>query len=312
MKKITITFLVGFLFLFSGAGLAAQQLVRQGSYQQPRQARQQYQAHQQRYYAPPEQTDWQNLYYGRRPDPPSGLQYRWANTPYGPRSVPVSFDRLPPPHFYHGGNPGYNMGGQQVVIIQNGGGYQMMDPQTAIVMGSFNTLQQLLRWLLSPKLVQAGPAPLQQPSPCGSCLQTQTSPPSVQEAPATAPKVLREGVYVHGDNADAVRYTKMSYRRRSIMTVEDGATTAKEVRVELRTGDPRAIVYLEVIDLDSPIRRSHNFSGSKYYKLTKDPLANEDAKLDAIASASEDAVGEVTGIKKKEPMVSSIKAGQQY
>ena len=96
------------------------------------------------------------------------------------------------------------------------------------------------------------------------------------------------------------------------MTVEDGATTAKEVRVELRTGDPRAIVYLEVIDLDSPIRRSHNFSGSKYYKLTKDPLANEDRKLDAIASAAEDAVGEATGIKKKEKAAVVVAPGQFY
>ncbi|KKT40923.1 hypothetical protein A2W54_01060 [Candidatus Giovannonibacteria bacterium RIFCSPHIGHO2_02_43_13] len=257
-----------------------------------------------------ERTDWENLYYGRRPDPPVGQFYGRYDTWQGPRSYTYN---LPPPHFYHGGHPGYNRVGQQIVVVNNGyGGYQAMDYRTAMVMGSFQTLSQLLAYLLSSPPAHA--APIQ---------QNYQVPPQPVQAPAPKdwpqakelipePRVAREGVYVHGDNADAVRYAKMAYRRRSIMVVGDKSTAAKEVRVELRIGDPRAIIHIEVIDLESRNRQSRDFSGSQHYTLTKDPGVNEDRKLDAIASATEDAVAEATGIKKKEKAIGAVAPGQFY
>ena len=183
-----------------------------------------------------------------------------------------------------------------------------------MVMGSFQTLSQLLAYLLSPPPAHA--APIQQnyqvlppPQP----VQTPAPKDWPQEkAMIPEPRVAREGVYVHGDNADAVRYAKMAYRRRSVMVVGDKSTAAKEARVELRIGDPRAIVHIEVIDLESNNRQSRDFSGSQHYVLTKDLLKNEDLKLDAIASATEDAVAEATGIKKKETVAATTVAPGQF
>lgn len=306
MKLRFVAFSVGFMFWFSGFGIARehqrtqqqtyQRALRQtqtarpvrASYQQAQYGGQSQYSGQSQYgggYRPYEMSDWQNLYYGRRPDPPSGLQYRWANTPLGPRSVPVSFDRLPPPHFYHGGHPGYyGPGGQQVVIINNGGGgYQAMDPKTAAIMGSFQTLQQVLAYIFGPKQAQAQPARQAPPTQCAEARDPCAVP---QQDPRNLPSA---GIILIG-GSDMVRAAvEKEMLDRGQIIVANRSRAGRELHISDREyGDPWIRIELRLID----VRTSRVISatdGTVQYRA-----GNENHKYAAIRDAAKAAVKDLS------------------
>ena len=195
-----------------------------------------------------ERTDWENLYRGRRPDPPVGQFYGRYDTWQGPRSYTHNIDRLPPPHFYHRGYPGYNMGGQQVVIVNNGyGGYQALDYRTAMIMGSFQTLSQLLAYLLSQPPAQAAPIPQNYqvpPQPAQTPVQQ-----DYRESDRDQVQSHGAGIYVFGKNQEAVRFVKEELVFRGKMIVDDQFSSAEKVEVIYEeVGDPVVLITLKWAD----------------------------------------------------------------